>query len=432
MKMLLILLSFLSLSTYANENYSTDRIIVKVKEDIRYLDHQLIQSHKNLFGKVFVIYTQDVEGLVKDLKSDPNVEYVEKDYKGTKNKLAEKDFLPWDLEGLDKSPFNDPYVGRQWTLFDANKSGISINGYYSSRNTKAPTEIIVAVVDTGVDIEHEDLPIWINENEIPNNGLDDDDNGYVDDIYGINTLIRDKMGNATMDISDTHGHGTHVAGSIGAIQNNSTGIVGNASNVKIMGIRTVPGRGDEKDVDVIEAFMYAAKNGAKIINCSFGKRVNEGGQAVSEAMELIGKEYGVLVVAAAGNSSQDIDRYKAYPASFENENLLVVASTTRRGGMSGFSNYGLKSVDVAAPGSGIYSSLPGNKYTSMSGTSMASPNTAGVAAEVLARFPMLTPVELKVVLMKSAVPVKSFSSRIASGGRVDLIRAIEMASQSQR
>src|SRR5690606_16546063 len=144
-----------------------------------------------------------------------------------------------------------------------------------------------------------------------------------------------------------------------------------------MAIRTVPNNGDETDIDVAESFLYAAKHGAKVINCSFGKANNEGGDLVKDTINHIGQEYGVLVVAAAGNSSQDIDRRLTYPASFDSETLMVVAATTSSGGMAYFSNYGRVNVDLAAPGSGIYSTTPGNRYGNMSGTSMASPNAAG-------------------------------------------------------
>ena len=288
-------------------------------------------------------------------------------------------------------------------------------------------------MDTGVDYNHEDLKnvMWTNPGEIAGNGIDDDGNGYVDDIHGINTLVRDQDGQATSDMYDTHSHGTHVSGSIAAEQNNGKGIAGIASRVKIMGIRTVPNSGDELDVDVVEAFIYAAKNGAKIINCSFGKSKNEGGQAVSEAIDYIGKNYGTLVIAAAGNDSKNIDRRLTYPASFQNDNLLVVASTTKHGRMSYFSNFGLKNVDVAAPGSGVHSTVPGNRYASYSGTSMAAPNTSGLAAEVWAHFPELGPLAIKKILMKSVTKISRFSTKIKSGGRIDLEKALLLAAESE-
>jgi subtilisin family serine protease len=226
---------------------------------------------------------------------------------------------------------------------------------------------------------------------------------------------------------DTHSHGTHVSGTIAAKQNNGIGIAGIASNVKIMGIRTVPNDGDETDVDVAEAFVYAAKNGARIINCSFGKDKNPGKKLIPDTLKYIADNYGVLVIAAAGNDSSDIDRTPTYPASFDNDNLLIIASTTSGGSMSYFSNYGKVGVDVAAPGSNIFSTVPGNKYESMSGTSMATPTTVGVAAEILSHYPNLTYAQLKDVIMKSVTKVDNFKNKMVSGGRIDLAKGLELA-----
>jgi len=296
-----------------------------------------------------------------------------------------------------------------------------------SKSHQSKESIIVAIVDTGIDYDHNDLKenVWVNKNEIPRNGIDDDKNGYIDDIYGINTLIRDRDGNATVENRDTNGHGTHVAGIIGAVQNNNYGIAGIAQKVKLMSIRTVPNDGDEKDVDVIEAFVYAAKNGAKLINCSFGKSVNEGGMAVSDAINHIGKDFGTLVVAAAGNDSADIDKRPTYPASFATDYLMVVASTEKTGTLSYFSNYGVDNVDLAAPGGSIYSTMPFNRFENLSGTSMASPVAVGVAAEILSIRPDLNPLELKSLLMDSTTKKAAFEGKIKSGGRIDLLKAIE-------
>lgn len=408
--------------------YSANRIIVKLYPGCEMPESEYIQSIQNLFLETYVVYTNNLRELEKQLHKNVNVVYVEKDFLGEQKEIAHNvATMREDMEM--RAPFNDPRVNSLWSFADASSNGISVNRVYEEKSTKPQNEIIVAVVDTGVDVNHEDLRsvIWTNPGEIANNGIDDDNNGYIDDIHGINTLVRDKNGKATVDITDTHSHGTHVSGTIAAQQNNATGVAGIASKVRIMGIRTVPNASDEKDVDIIEAFMYAAKNGAKVINCSFGKDHNEGGNAVAEAIDHIGKEYGVLVVAAAGNSSRDIDARPTYPASFPCETLLVVASTTSSGSMSYFSNYGKESVDVAAPGSSILSTTPGNRYSSMSGTSMASPTVAGVAAEVLANYPSLTPLQLKNVLMDSVTKVSAFSGTIASGGRVDLKKALELA-----
>lgn len=411
--------------------YSTNRIIVKLKKGEILDPHFLhLKKAQHLFARTYVLYTDNLALLEKELRSEDIFEYVEYDYVKENNKLespGEKIKLEFSQKNLNAAGFNDPGLNKQWTFLDESQFGISVlKAYATSRNEPQQNEIIVAVVDTGVDFTHQDLKdvMWVNDKEIPENGLDDDNNGYIDDIHGINTLIRDSEGRATNDVKDGHSHGTHVSGIIAAKQNNGLGIAGVSSHAKIMAIRTVPNESDELDVDVIEAYLYAAKNGAKIINCSFGKARNEGGQTVREAIAHIGSNYGVLVVAAAGNDTSNIDTRLTYPASYDNDNLLVIASTSKRGGLSFFSNYGHKNVDLASPGSDIFSTVPGNSYANMSGTSMASPNAAGVAAEVLSYYPNMGPVELKNKLMNTISPVSAFNKKMVSPGRIDLARAL--------
>jgi subtilisin family serine protease len=417
-----------SVTAFASSpTHHSKRLIVKLNEGKSLPTSDLILSSKHFFNNTYVIRTSNLNELQEFLRNDSAVLSVNKDF------YAKREPLPTAMDtekvaaGANKmsTTFNDPALRKLWAFRSSADGGMGVLDAYENSASETE-EVIVAVVDTGVDYNHEDLRdvMWTNPGEIAGNGIDDDQNGYIDDIHGINTLVRDADGNATMDMSDTHSHGTHVSGTIAAKQNNGIGIAGVASNVKIMGIRTVPNRSDETDVDVAEAFLYAAKNGAKIINCSFGKSHNEGGMLVRDTINHIGEEYGVLVIAAAGNSSQNIDTRLTYPASFDSETLLVVASTSKWKRLSGFSNYGAKNVDVAAPGSGIYSTTPGNRYSSMSGTSMASPNTAGVAAELLSRNPSLTPVELKELLMRTVFKSRSYTSKTASGGLIDLGRAV--------
>lgn len=429
MKPLLLAVLALSLSSLKAE-ITPNELIVKLKPNQSLPALGKDAKVQNLFGRIYIIRQNNVTSLEAQLKNHPAVEYTERNHR------AEKSPLPvpaQSVEGNDKdleaNLFNDPQVGKVWSFADASQNGVSVNAAYQLHGTSATETVIVAVVDTGIDANHEDLKevVWVNEKEIPGNGIDDDNNGYVDDVNGINTLVRDSQGHATGNNRDTHSHGTHVSGTIGAKQNNGKGIAGIASNVKIIGIRSVPNNSDETDVDIAESFIYAAKNGAKIINCSFGKSSNEGKNLIPETLKYIQDNYGVLVIAAAGNSSEDIDRRPTYPASHPNENLLIVASTASSGSMSGFSNYGKNSVDVAAPGSNIYSTTPGNRYASMSGTSMASPTTAGVAAEVLSHYPNLTPVQLKKVLMDSVTKVDRFKDKMVAGGRIDLLKALELA-----
>lgn len=434
---LLGLLASISLANAGTNRFHPNHLFVKMKKGEKIVKSPLIKSAKKIIGSLYLVKTNHLVALSDELNSSDVVEYVEKDF------YSEKSHMP-KLESLDPvglkiknftemnlTSFNDPEVSKLWA-FNAS-AGMDVNGAYAALPNKQIQEVIVAVVDTGVDHNHEDLKdiMWTNEGEIAGNGIDDDNNGYVDDIHGINTLVRDAQGKPTMNTMASHWHGTHVAGTIAATQNNGIGIAGVASNAKIMAIRTVPDNADELDSDIVEGFKYAAKNGAKIINCSFGKKVNEGGMVVRDVINEIGKRYNVLVVASAGNDSMgpfnwaNNDASPKYPASFDSENLMVIASTTSSGGLSSFSNIGIRTVDIASPGSNVYSTINGNKYAMASGTSMAAPNASGVAAMVLGYNPNLSAVELKELLMKTVTKVSGFKDKMVSGGRINLKNALQ-------
>lgn len=444
MKKLTTCILMTTMALMANAEASSSRfhpkhLFIKLKAGQSMVKSPLIKSSKKIIGQIYLVKTNKLEELEAELSSNESVEYAQKDF------YAEKKLMP-KLEVLDHATlamkrftevnfgsFNDPDSSKLWAFNST--AGMSVTEAYDKLPSATAEEVIVAVVDTGVDHNHEDLKdiMWTNEKEIAGNGIDDDNNGYIDDIHGINTLVRDAQGNATMDTMAGHWHGTHVSGTIAATQNNGIGITGVASNVKIMAIRTVPNDSDELDSDIVEAYKYAAKNGARLINCSFGKQVNEGGMVVRDVIDEIGKKYNTLVIASAGNDStgpfnwHNNDLKPKYPASFDSENLLVIASTTSSGSLSSFSNIGIKTVDLAAPGSNIYSTINGNKYGMASGTSMASPNATGVAAMILGYNPKLSATELKAVLMKSSTPVAAFKTQIVSGGRVNLKSALSKA-----
>lgn len=427
-----MLMSMLVLTmTSAHAAVTPTELVVKVKAGKAIPNFGAQSKVQNLFGNIYIVRNNDVSVLEKQLKNNPNIEYTERNSRAEKSPLPMPVSAPLEVEKSFKAAnlFNDPKVDRIWSFNDADRNGVSVNAAYQTYGTSATSTIIVAVVDTGIDVNHEDLKdvVWVNAGEIPGNGIDDDGNGYVDDVNGINTLVRDNQGRATGNNRDTHSHGTHVSGTIGAKQNNGIGIAGIASNVRIIGIKTVPDNGDETDVNVAESFIYAAKSGAKIINCSFGKGRNEGGKLIPETLQYIQDNYGVLVIAAAGNDASDIDKKLTYPASHQSDNLLIIASTTKTGSMSGFSNYGKINVDVAAPGSDVYSTAPNNRYVSMSGTSMASPTTTGVAAEILSHYPELSPIQLKQVIMNSVNTDYRYKDKMVTGGRIDLLKGLELA-----
>ena len=426
-KMFISLSVFSSLAIMAQTNPET--LIVKLKKGTILPKLTTETNVQNLFETTYVLRTKNIKSLKEELKNKAQIEYIENSYRSEKTKLPTPVSLPENTNFGPNDFFNDPKVNQIWSFNDANQNGVSVNAAYRVHAQTNTTPVIVAVVDTGVDYNHEDLKdvMWTNSGEIPGNKIDDDGNGYVDDVFGINTLNRDANGRATGNPMDTHSHGTHVSGTIAAKQNNNIGIAGIASNVKIMAIKTVPNNGDETDVDVAESFIYAAKNGAKLINCSFGKSANEGGNLIPDTIKYIGETYGTLVVAAAGNDSSDIDRRPTYPASHKNDNLLIIASTSNTGGLSYFSNFGKISVDIAAPGSNIFSTVPGNKYSSMSGTSMATPTTVGVLAEILSQHPELSPIALKKLVMDNVTKVASYKGKMISEGRIDLLKSLDAA-----
>lgn len=405
-------------------------LVVKVKNKNKFEKEFSSEKYKNLFSNLYIL--RDSTLSTDELKKNENVEYVEVEKRSEKRELATevREVSAQEIQSFDKnaSNHNDPMIPRVWSYNDASRNGMSVHEARVQFGLNPEATITVAVIDTGVDYEHEDLKnvMWVNEKEIPGNGIDDDGNGYIDDVHGINTLRRLKDGSASGEVMDTQSHGTHVSGTIGAESNNMTGIAGIASNVKIMALRAVPNNGDESDIDVAESLVYAANHGARVINCSFGKKKNEGGNLIPETLKHL-NDLGVIVVVAAGNDRTNNDTVLQYPASFSADNLISVASSTKTGGISSFSNYGIRSVHVAAPGSDIYSTTPRNRYASLSGTSMASPAVAGLVAELLSFYPNLTPIQVRNIIMKSSVKSSVFTEKTMSGGKANLLNALEAA-----
>ena len=452
MKMLTtgFLMSFFAIAGLAHaesNRFHPNHLFIKMKAGETLVESSLIKSSKKLFGDLYLVKTTSADALSNELSGSKTIEYVQKDFYAEKRIMPKHEVLTpagsfmKNLQStfdFSAAQFNDPEVSKLWAF--TTEKGLAVNDVYANLPAQTPKEIIVAVVDTGVDHNHQDLKdvMWRNTKEIPNNGIDDDGNGYIDDIHGINTLVRDSRGNATMNTMASHWHGTHVAGTIAATQNNGIGIAGVANNVKIMAIRTVPDAADELDSDIVEAYLYAANNGAKIINCSFGKAHNEGGMVVRDTINSIERK-GVLVVVSAGNDSQgswggwhNNDEDAKYPASFDSKNMIVIASMDSAGNLSSFSNIGKFSVDVGSPGSNIYSTINNNAYSMASGTSMAAPNASGVAAMIMGYYPRLNPQAVKKVMMDSVIKTDQLSDKVASGGRLNLKNALELAAKTKR
>ncbi|PCK06908.1 MAG: hypothetical protein COA42_16975, partial [Alteromonadaceae bacterium] len=277
--------------------------------------------------------------------------------------------------------------------------------------------VIVAVVDTGIDYTHPDLAdnMWINTGEIADNGIDDDGNGFVDDIYGYDFINNDG------DPMDDGDHGTHVAGTVGAVGNNNIGVSGVNHEVSLMAIKFLGAFGGGDGADAAAGIIYATDNGAHILNNSWG-----GGpfsQTLLDAIEYA-HDHDVLFVAAAGNSGIDNDTFDTFPANYEVPNVISVAATDHNDALAGFSQFGLNSVDLGAPGVDVVSTVPGDNYVSFDGTSMASPHVAGVAALLKAYRPAINSVEIKAALLESVDPINDLQGRSVSGGRLNALSAL--------
>nr|WP_269438165.1 S8 family serine peptidase [Phosphitispora fastidiosa] len=295
-------------------------------------------------------------------------------------------------------------------------------------------EIVVAVIDTGVDINHPDIAdnIWTNPGEIPGDGIDNDSNGYVDDINGWDFYNDD---NTVFDPADEDYHGTHVAGTMAAVANNSTGVAGVAPNVKIMPLKFI-GLDGGTTSDAIEAIEYATAMGVRVSNNSWGRGTSLPASGIDLELQNAINSSGQVFVAAAGNGDENNiginnDIAPDSPSGLNSTNIIAVAAINNGGGLASFSNYGVTSVDIGAPGVDIlslqpvYSSPdPENAYQYLSGTSMATPHVAGAAALVLSVNPDLTPDEVNQILMDTGVPLPSLTGKTVSGKLVNAYNAV--------
>ena len=277
-------------------------------------------------------------------------------------------------------------------------------------------QLIVAVIDTGVDYTHPDLAanIWVNEPELNGtSGIDDDGNGYVDDIYGYDFCNNDG------DPMDDHYHGTHCAGTIGAAGNNGIGVAGVCWNVRIMAVKFLDRWGHGSTADAISSIEYSTLMGANLSNNSWGGGPYE--QALKDAIDAAGAA-GMLFVASAGNDSRNNDTFSYYPSSYDSNSLIAVLATDKYDNMSYFSNYGLTSVDIGAPGSEILSCEPGSRYQYLNGTSMAAPHVSGACALLWSMNPFLSNENVKNILVDTVD--ETLPGLCASGGRLNLYNAI--------
>lgn len=345
---------------------------------------------------------------------------------------------------------NDPYFrdSSLWGLHNIGQNGGTSDADIDAPEgwdlrTAASSTLVVAVIDSGVRYTHEDLAanMWKNPNEIPNNGIDDDNNGYVDDVYGINAITPlDDKGKGDGDPMDDNGHGTHVAGIIGAVGNNAKGVTGVAWTVKIMACKFTAANGKGSDSNAIKCIQYAIDNGAKIMNNSWG---GDSDDPALQAEIAKAQKAGILFVTASGNGDSngnaiDNDSTPHYPSSYSLvlDNVIAVAATDHNDTLTTFSNYGATSVDLAAPGEDIWSTYIGTTaptknsnttYASLSGTSMATPYVSGALALLTSMFPNEGYISIKNRLYDGTDKLTALSGKCVTGGRLNLFTSLHGA-----
>ncbi len=309
---------------------------------------------------------------------------------------------------------NDPNIQQAWGL----KKSDAEKAWSISKGSK---KVIVAIIDTGADVKHEDLKnnFWVNTAEIPNNGIDDDKNGFIDDVYGWNFVNNDN------DLTDNHGHGTHIAGIIGAEANNGKGIVGISPEVSLMILKYYDPKVPNTDNlrNTILAIKYATKMGANIINYSGGG--TEFSQDEKAAIEEA-KNQGILFVAAAGNERSNSDKHKYFPADYGLSNIISVTAIDPDTKVLDSSNYGVETVDIAAPGQNIVSTLPGNKYGHMTGTSQATAFVSGAAVLVMAHKNNSDFNDVKKFILATGDSQSHLLSKTKTARKLNLYKALTM------
>lgn len=388
LKGLLLLVSTLFLTTYTygiNKLSSQyDGFIIKYKNNQQMMSTLMYtKSIKTVVSDLNMVFVKE---LPSNLYYDDNIEYVEPNY----------------IYHAYNTP-TDPGYSKQWNMK-------KINAEKAWDVEEGSESTVVAVIDTGVDYTHQDLKnqMWVNRAELNGKpGVDDDGNGFVDDIYGYN--FAGKKG----DPMDDNEHGTHCAGVIGA-EHNNVGVVGVNKHVRIMAVKFLTKEGSGTLEDAVLAIKYAVDNGANVLSNSWG-----GGDFSQSLYDVIkyAQDHNVLFVAASGNESSGD---ASYPAGYQLPNVISVAASDSSDNMAYFSNYGVPHVHVAAPGVGVYSSIPGNKYTSMDGTSMACPHVAGAAAMLISHERNLTYADVKDRILWTSDYLPNWEDKVLTSGRLNL------------
>lgn len=470
------LASLLAVSAFAAE-YKEGEVIVKYKQGV-VRSRMMMNTMYNAMGvkkvrrlsqgseQITFDKSSKVLDVVAQLSKDPTVEYVQPNYILRINPIRKKHVAPaaggipcipgFDIPGCDPNatmpciipgipfppgctdgdtppadptdptqppaerpvlqdppaevnpPVVDPDLEKAWGLG-------KINGPEAWKIHSGSKDFIVADIDTGIDYNHEDLAfnLWRNPNPTDKN-----------DTVGFDFVHNDGLP------FDDQSHGSHTAGTIGATGGNGKGVSGVIPRVSLMGLKFLSAEGSGTTADAIRAIDYAIEHGARVLSNSWGGRGDPDNNALGDAI-VRAQAKGILFVAAAGNDGTNNDTDPTYPAAFTYDNMITVAATDNKDGMAYFSNYGAKTTHLGAPGVNVYSTVPGNKYDgSFSGTSMACPHVAGAAALVWSAHPKWDYKKVKDVLMKSVDPVASLNGKTQTGGRLNVLKALQQGLRS--
>jgi subtilisin family serine protease/glucose/arabinose dehydrogenase len=360
---------------------------------------------------------ESTEALIERYKKNPFVEFAE----------------PNGIFHTMRVP-NDPRLPELWGMNNTGQTGgafgVDIKAEAAWDLQIGNRNVIVADLDTGVDVNHPDLAanVWTNPGEVFSNGIDDDRNGFVDDVHGWNFVSNNN------NILDNNGHGTHTTGTMAAVGNNGIGVVGVAWQAQIMPVKVLDNTGSGSFSAIANGILYASRMGAKVANMSFGCEGPSScfSQTIENAINVAAQR-GMLIVAAAGNTGANNNSTTSYPCTSTSPNVICVAATDQNDRKPAFSNFGSSTVDLGAPGVNILSTVPTGScevcapsgYRLLSGTSMATPHVTGAAALLFARFQNLTTDQVKSLLLNNVDRIPSLSGITVTGGRLNVVRALQ-------
>jgi len=386
-------------------------------------DIVLKQTIKLSYGNLFLVQSTDKSASTKSIMTAlgkmAEVEFAEPNYIyraiGTR-------------ENFNFSSPNDPRFEELWGLNNTGTNepggtsrgveGADVGAFKAWEVTKGSKSVKIAVIDTGIDYNHPDLAanMWINEAEANGEaGVDDDGNGFVDDIHGYD------FANDDSDPVDGHSHGTHCAGTIGAVHDNGEGVAGVMAEVQLVAVKFLTDRGSGTSANAVRAIDYATSLDVDLMSNSWGG--GGASEAMKEAIERAA-EKGIIFTAAAGNSASNNDSRPHYPSNYDVENVVSVAAHTAQDGLASFSCYGAKTVHIAAPGHKILSTVKNGGYDVFSGTSMATPHVSGALGLLLAHEGRIPHSEMRERLMATSEPIRSYRRKTISGGRLNAYNLI--------